>query len=135
MGVQPLLLRRTPYRQGWDLDLNENGTADANFVLWSNTASGGTIGSVFSSSSLTDGNWHYLVAERSGGTVSLYQDGNLDNTNTVTGGTNSVQQSSQPVNFGDTVSGMFAGTTYIGQEDEVEISNVALSGGWITNRI
>ena len=90
------------------------------------TFNGTTAKGATSDTSVNDGNWHHLVATRSGATIKLYIDGNLDKTitdgHTITIGSDSGVIGRHP-----------SGVAYFnGSIDEVGIWNRALTSDEIT---
>ncbi len=57
-----------------------------------------TPGWVYSNATVSDGNWHHVAMTRSGASLKLYIDGNLDNSATV--GTGSIAAGTSPVLIG-----------------------------------
>jgi glycosyltransferase involved in cell wall biosynthesis/transposase len=107
-------------RQGWNMILHNSDTnAHWKFEVWT----GGSDYETFASSDIADGNWHHLVAVRSGATMTLYQDGSPVTVNAVSAG--SVQQSIGLAIGNGNVSPL------VGTIDETEISNTARNQVWI----
>lgn len=66
---------------GWFIDCGLNGVNKANFVIGKNTGTGGADYKVCSSTtSITDGNWHHIVAVWDGTNMKMYLDGILEAT-------------------------------------------------------
>jgi RHS repeat-associated protein len=85
-----------------------------------------------SSTSLTDGNWHYVVGTYSGpgGTVKIYIDGSLSATSGACSNTSTTYGSPSDGEIGWKAGN--ASTTYFtGTLDEARITGSALSAGWI----
>jgi hypothetical protein len=107
----------------WDYDLFIGiSAAQDKIVFWSDSAPGSHW--VASNGTITDTNWHYVVAARSGSTVSFYIDGSVSGTPTLS---NAFNNHTDPVYIGN------GGNVdpWGGYLDEVRLSNSARSAGWI----
>jgi hypothetical protein len=108
----------------WDYDvyMGISGAKDK-IVFWSDSAPGSHW--VASNGTITDTNWHYVVAARSGSTVSFYIDGSASGTPTLS---NAFNNHSDPVRIGNDGA---ANSTFAGYLDEVRLSNSARNAGWV----
>jgi hypothetical protein len=107
----------------WDYDVYiGTGGALNKIVFWSDSAPNPHW--VASNGTITDTNWHYVVAARSGSTVSFYIDGSVSGTPTLS---NAFNNHTDPVYIGN------GGNVdpWGGYLDEVRLSNSARSAGWI----
>jgi hypothetical protein len=83
-----------------------------------------TAGIASSTASITDTNWHYVVATKAGATVHLYIDG-ADVTGTVTNST--MVDNANALNIGSDQ----GGERYVGDVMDVQVYNVALSAATV----
>jgi prepilin-type N-terminal cleavage/methylation domain-containing protein len=122
----PMIIDNEYSGSGYDLVLF-NGTYDSHwyFEIWNATP---TQFDVDGASSITDGNWHYIVGQRIGSTIYSYQDGAAANSSAAFSGTAGAADS---LAFGTDPHHDGGAGNYKGTLDEVHISNIARSADWI----
>ncbi|HZV68439.1 MAG TPA: LamG-like jellyroll fold domain-containing protein, partial [Saprospiraceae bacterium] len=106
----------------WNLKMDGNGKAM--FEILENGCSNGTT--LFSTTSVNDGNWHHAAISRTGTTVRLYIDGVLETTGTAAANISNAATTQ----LGN---GPCASDNLTGEIDEVRIWNVARSSSDINS--
>jgi hypothetical protein len=106
--------------------LYQQGSADKIYMIFYN--GGNTnVGSLISTSTINDGNWHNIIVTQSGNTVKLYIDGTLEDTDTTSGKVTDTQKTT----LGAYYEG--SGSFYDGQIDEFTLYDRELSGTEVSN--
>ncbi len=118
-------------RQGYNLVMFDTSWGNNYwfFEIWQASSNYRAYGS----SSVSDGNWHYIVGSRSGSTLYAFQDG-VQTAAQSGAGYNGTLSNPIPLEFGDCSNCNANGTkdrNYIGGLDEVRISKTALSADWV----
>lgn len=92
-------------------------------ALWLNISGYGWSGAIRSSTTLTQGAWYYIVGTYDGTIATIFVNGSL---NSASYGNALISSPTTPVYIGQNNNSYFNG-----DEDEIRISNVARSAGWI----
>ncbi len=110
---------------GANLDFNFNGDGVALWVYWNSSGTQGIRTTGLPAGSLTDGQWHHLVLQRTGARVELYVDGRLEGNTTYAG----VMGAAGPLRLGR---GSYNTLWWNGALDDVRVYRRALSAPEIT---
>jgi hypothetical protein len=124
-GYWPMIVSKesaTGTRNGYNLLFNQNSGAAA-FEVWSNTTSALKQSA---SSSLNDGNWHYLVGKKTSSAVELYVDGVSSGTTSHTLGSTTT---ASDFGVGKRLAG--SGYNFNGYISEAQVAPSAFSADYI----
>jgi hypothetical protein len=129
MASSPTLLpvskHTVGFLNGWIIFVNASGGCYGDPNLTSFYTSNSCGGEITAGTSVTDGNWHFVVAVVDAGTTrSLYIDGGLAQ---ATGPTNPITATASQLVFGGATFGGDTGGAYTGLLDDVQIYDSALT--------
>lgn len=126
---QMALIEKRPdcsyYQSLWGLRIGGPGTAGhIRFEVSSDNVDNGEM--VIGSKTVNNGQWHHIVATRTGGTMSLYVDGALDTRTTVAGVAN-IDNTTDLMAGAAVCDGIDGTVPYTGKLDEISLYNRVLS--------